>query len=733
MRRAYWIAPILGVCAVGAFFALRPTDTTAKPGDGIVAGAIAPNLPIKKVVLFSSGVGYFERKGEVDGNARVDLTFQVRDINDLIKSMVLQDEKGLISAVSYDSFDPVERTLKSFAVNLTNNPTFGSVLTQLRGEKAEIVLNQTATNQPGTITGSIMGIEKQRQTTKEGVVESEVLNMWCAEGVRAIKLGEIQRLRFLNPTMETEFRRALDTLALSHDAQKKAVSLNFTGDGKRDVMVGYVVENPIWKTSYRLVLDKDGKPFLQGWAVVDNPTDDDWNSVGMALISGRPISFQMDLYQPLYVPRPMVELELFQSLRPVAYSGGVGAPAEEKAATAFGRAGGGRGGFGGGGGGPGMPGPGGPAADGYGLSMDKAKGDANGVEAQNRARYARGLAADMEKRMNLQQGVQSAATASQLGDFFQYVINTPVNLPRQKSALLPIVNKEIEAKRLSIYNPGVHAKFPMLGLKVTNSSGLHLMQGPITVFEGSVYAGDARINDLPPNDDRLISYAVDLGTEVEVKAHRAPDRLTAVAARHGVIIQTNKVREEKTYTATNRTGQERTLWIEHPYRAQFNLVSTEKPIERTSDNYRFELKLPAKAKESVSQTVIEEQEVSTAIAINNSDDGTIRFFMNNAVSSPEVKAVLQKALEFKTKLNTTRQELNNVNEQLRVITEDQARLRANLREMPTTAAAYKRYLEKFDKQETEIETLQAQQKKYQTQELKDRQEMDRYLAGLDVK
>src|SRR5437899_9308531 len=124
--------------------------------------------------------------------------------------------------------------------------------------------------------------------------------------------------------MDNEVRKALETLALSHDAQKKAVSLNFTGEGKRDVRVGYVVENPIWKTSYRLVMDKEGKPFLQGWAVVDNPTDDDWNNVGMALISGRPISFQMDLYQPLYVPRPMVELELFQSLRPVAYGGAIG-------------------------------------------------------------------------------------------------------------------------------------------------------------------------------------------------------------------------------------------------------------------------------------------------------------------------------------------------------------------------------------------------------------------------
>src|SRR5207253_8969104 len=127
------------------------------------------------------------------------------------------------------------------AVNLTGNPSFGAILTQLRGEKVEAVLNQNAANQPGTVTGSIMGIEKQRQVAKDAPpVEVEVLNMWCAEGVRSLKLSEVQRLRFLNPATEAEFRRALDTLALSHDAQKKAVSLSFAGEGKREVLVGYV-------------------------------------------------------------------------------------------------------------------------------------------------------------------------------------------------------------------------------------------------------------------------------------------------------------------------------------------------------------------------------------------------------------------------------------------------------------------------------------------------------------
>ena len=286
-------------------------------------------MPIGQVVLFSSGVGYFQREGTIDGDARVDLSFPTQDINDLIKSMVLRDlNGGHVSAVCYDSNAPVEKTLQSFAVNLSANPTFGQVLNQARGEKVEVVLQQANAAQPGTMTGTIMGVEPQQQPAgKEGVVNVEQLNMWCADGMRRVKLADVQRVRFLNPVMDNEVRKALETLTLSHDTQKKAVSLNFVGEGKRKVRVGYVIENPIWKTSYRLVLgkEKEDKPFLQGWAVVENATDEDWKDVRMALVSGRPISFQMDLYTPLYVPRPTVVPELFASLRPVTYNGDLNA------------------------------------------------------------------------------------------------------------------------------------------------------------------------------------------------------------------------------------------------------------------------------------------------------------------------------------------------------------------------------------------------------------------------
>ena len=293
MNRTWLLASLTGgvvltaaVCAFVAWPSKSPADPPkpAEPARAAVAAAseTATQLPIGQVVLFSSGVGYFQREGTVDGDARVDLSFPTQDINDLIKSMVLRDlNGGHISAVTYDSNAPVDKTLQSFAVNLSSNPTFGQILDQARGEKVEVVLQQANAAQPGTLTGAIMGVEKKQEGVDKAVVNVEQLNLWCADGMRSVKLADVQRVRFLNPVMDNEVRKALETLTLSHDTQKKAVSLNFVGEGKRKVRVGYVIENPIWKTSYRLVLgkEKEDKPFLQGWAVVDNATDEDWKDV----------------------------------------------------------------------------------------------------------------------------------------------------------------------------------------------------------------------------------------------------------------------------------------------------------------------------------------------------------------------------------------------------------------------------------------------------------------------
>src|SRR5262249_18988462 len=225
-------------------------------------------------------------------------------------------------------------------------------------------------------------------------------------------------------------------------------------------------------------------------------------------------------------------------------------------------------------------------------------------------------------------------------------------------------------------------------------------------------------------------YAIDLGTEVEAVTPNRADRMIAVKIDKGIIHATHKVRDSKVYNVKNRSEHDRTLIVEHPYRPEFKLITPEKASERARDVYRFEL--PVKSGGTAKLDVVEERDVVQTVSISNADDQTIRVFLNSQITSDKVKTALQKAQELKGKLAATQRELAQVNRTLKDITDDQARLRANLKEMPPTAAAYKRYLDKFDKQETEIEPLRDQIKRLQGKEFDNRQELDAYLAALTV-
>src|SRR3990170_6019548 len=271
-------------------------------------------LPLSEVVLYSSGVGYFQRDGSIDGRGEVELRFKVDNINDLLKSMVIQDfDGGQVGTVTYDSRDPITKTLKSFAVDLTAHPGLGQLLEQIRGERVEVAT-------PNPVAGVVVGVEKKREKVSDKEVgEVEYLNLLTADGLRSIPLSQVQRIQLSNEQLNAELRQALEVLASSHDVQKKTVKLEFDGKGRRRVRVAYIVETPVWKTSYRLALSEMKQPFLQGWAIVENTTDEDWENVKLSLISGRPISFKMDLYEPLYVKRPVVVSQLYESLRPQVY------------------------------------------------------------------------------------------------------------------------------------------------------------------------------------------------------------------------------------------------------------------------------------------------------------------------------------------------------------------------------------------------------------------------------
>jgi len=710
MRRTYWTAGLVVILTVGilglrAF--LSPASSNAQSPDDYYPLSPPPgifnkdlpstDLAISQVILYSNGVGYFQREGMVQNNARVDLTFPVQNINDLLKSMVLQDlGQGHISAVSYDSHDPIDKTLKSFAVNLTNNPSFGQILNQGRGEKVEV-----HSADQGMLAGTLLGVESRAASGKDsGSVE--ILNLLGDDGIRSVRLDQIKRVRFVNARVEAEMRRALEVLASARDAQKKTVSLNFTGAGLRTVKVGYVVEQPVWRTSYRLLVNKDGKMFVQGWAIVENTSNEDWKDVKLSLVSGRPISFQMDLYQPLYVNRPTVQPEQIASVQPQTHAGAFkgfqdvdgsvsGTPCAAAAPPSK------------------MPGGAEPCTTGY---FRRQKGDIT----QDRV---------------IRQSVVSAASASDLGDYFQYAIEHPVTVARQKSAMIPIVNKNIQGTKVSLYNPATHPKYPLLALELKNDTGLHLMQGPITVFEGSSYAGDAQMFDLQRGDKRLISYAIDLGTEMEKVVKNEPGKRFTINIKNGAMTRKSKLRESTVYSARSKATHDRVLWIEHPYRADFKLISKIEPRERTDKVCRYELPVPAG--KSVKLVVAEEKVVmDEAPAVSRCDRDSLRQMLQGKCSNTKLTAALKTVLQMQEKLAAIQQDQAQKQQELQAITTDQQRLRANLKEMPESAATYKRYLAKFDSQETEIEKLQEHIKARQNAEQQQRREMDNYLKQLDV-
>jgi hypothetical protein len=758
MRRPLWIVLSFMSVALTVYLLARPAAAPADPNETNSKEPPAINmpgpvpfgsrsrsgqLPITQVILYSSGVGYFQRDGHVEGNTRVDLAFPTQDVNDLLKSMVLQDQGGgHISAVSFDSQDPVDKTLRSFAINLAANPSYADILNQARGEKVEIVLGPQQANV--SLQGTILGVEVKAPDDRnqklpaaenirngpqvisarytpaktgdqaaapagDGKCVGEMLNLWCADGMRSVSLVEVQRVKFLNPTVEAEVQRALGVLASGHDTEKKAVSLHFNGTGRRSVSVGYVVETPLWRTSYRLLVGKDGKLSIQGWALVQNPTNEDWKDVRMALVSGRPISFKMDLYQPLYVPRPVVEPEIYSSVRPTVHNGDLLGGAARENPIAYQ----GLGTFT-----TGTPMP----KDRKDRLFDESLDDGP-VVATKRPRQKM-------SQIDLSRGVVAASQATDLGDSFQYAIEHSVTIPRQKSALLPIVNKALEGEKVSLYSPQVHAKYPLLALRMKNTTGVHLMQGPVTVFEGTGYCGDAQLPDLQPNEERLVSYALDLGTEVNAVSAQTAEQLVSIRLHKGALSMSSTQRVSVIYTIKNRSPHDRVVLVEHPIRPGFKLVSKDEPKEQARNVYRFEKKLAAG--KTVSFEVAEEQDLRTETALLSMTVDTIRYLLQYEFNNAQAKAALEKALQLQDKLTATRQELAGLQQELANITRDQERLRANLKEMPATADAYKRYLAKFDSQETAIEKLQAQIKDLEARTLKQYRECEVYLNTLQV-
>lgn len=705
---------------VVVLLALAPASAYAQAS----ATATADDLPLRRITMYRSGVSSVQRGGLVDGNATVQLRFSTDQINDILKSMVVMDlskGQGRIDGVSYASREPLARRLAAFGVDLSDEPPLGTLLARLRGSKVVFTLPE------GRIAGTILGGEMRPQAVGNAMETIQVpfVNVVTAEGIRSVNLTVINGVELADKDLNAELMKALAAVAEHRADRTKTVDINLTGEGAREIVVAYVQEAPVWKTSYRLVLPKApqaeaGKTppdrfTVQGWAIVENTTDEDWRDVTLALVSGRPVSFQMDLYEPLFLSRPSVPVPTVPGVLPRTYAGGQspfrddqaaaeadagGRYAERKALNAPARP-------------AGAPMPSEPMAPASGAV--RVRGSMV-MDADTMSGYA----------------ATAAARAVEAGEVFQFELDHPVTVERQRSAMLPIINTGIDGRRVSIFNPSDGSEHPMRGLEITNSTGLQLLPGPISVFDDGVYAGDAQIGHVPKGDKRLLAYAVDLDI-----AHTRDDKQSSEVRRvrivKGLLEFQNKSVSETTFKFTNKDqARARTIVIEYPKAQGWELAPGLKPAEVTQDLYRFEVRAePGKAAEAkIAQERVEHQ----SYQLTQFDWNMLLSYSKSGKVSDNVVKAFQEAAKRQAAISAAQRAINDLDRERAEIDADQARIRQNMNNatIDRQSDLYARYIKKLGEQETRLEAIKDATGKARADLARAEAALAEYLADLNI-
>ncbi len=667
-------------------------------------------LPVRSVSLFTSGVSYIERGGTVDGNADVALLFPTDQVNDLLKSLVLIDGGGQVQPVTYGTRDPVSRTLQSFAIDVTQPTSRADLLQKLRGARVLVTPNTGP-----ALTGQIVGVETRTEHRPDGTVTDNIptLNLLTDAGLQSIDLNTTRAVQILDPRLNQEFKQALSVLASGADNARRPVTLHFAGTGRRDVRVGYVGEAPLWKVSYRLLLGGAGagasgagaaasaSNYLQGWAMVENTTDDDWNGIHLSLVSGRPVSFIQDLYQPLYLPRPVVPPDVIASPYPQTHGANLqeDAPRDLKITgnlDSLSRSG---------------------AVDTNGVdgSVVNGAGTVGGrrepvAPSPSSAPVSRAYNLQGDNSLfiaeNLKQSVRAQAQGASVGEQYAYNVAIPVTLPRQQAAMIPIVAQDIGGDKVLLYNADTDPKFPLDAVRLRNTTGLHLKGGPVTLFDGGTYAGDARMEDVSPGETRLISYAVDLSVQGSKDMRGGGIVQTSLYLHRGVLSITRSERMEALYQFKSQAAGPRTLVVEQPFQGGTVLVQPAKADERTPDVYRFDLPiLPGK---TAALTVITERPLYSNITLIDSDLDAISVYANDTSIPAKQRAVLQSIVQQRREIDTLRGGAQARTQRVASFTSDQERIRKNMQALDKASPLYKRYAGELDAQETQIQRLRTE-------------------------
>ncbi|MEQ1765486.1 MAG: hypothetical protein ABL984_20320, partial [Pyrinomonadaceae bacterium] len=570
------------------------------------------------------------------------------------------------------------------------------VLSQLQGAKVAV------TSVKAVAVGSVLTVEKRTTPADKDRPATQTHSLVIASDtgeISSFDLSDIRSVKLLDEGTKRDLNEFANATASTRRRDAKTITVTSNGAGQREMVVSYTVAAPIWKTTYRVVLDDDGKPFFQGWAIVDNVSDEDWNGVQLSLVSGSPVSFIQNLQKPLYRYRPIIPIPDDLNLDPQVYD------AESGSGSGYG------------------------SGSGSGQAYGSGSGSGDGGSRPPDANVYR--SDEFETKLSdalvtEQGGIQTAASGKEVGDLFEYKITNPVTVSRNRSALIPIVQTRMDGERVSIYNEEFRADRPMGGMMLTNTSALTFEGGSMTVLDHDAYAGEALMERLKPKERRLISFALDLGTRVstETNGDQRPAQLVKIV--NGVFqVHYFKI-EQKKYKLVNQTDREKVIYVEHPVRKGWGVSDdSAKPEVVTDKLYRFRVEL--KPFETSELSVTERQGLMDSYQLRTLTADQLNLFVARRYIDEATKTKLERLITLRQQINQQNAKLTAFDQEVRRIEEDQKRLRENIESLAKTAEAKSliaRYIAKAGEQETRLEEMEKERKTINAE----KEKLERQLA-----
>ncbi|MCZ2153658.1 MAG: hypothetical protein LC114_07120 [Bryobacterales bacterium] len=604
---------------------------------GFAAAVCAQDLPVKRVVIYKNGVGYVERTGPVNGDQPVSLTFRAEEMTDVLKSLSVSSSGGAVERVRFSTDEGLEEKLKAFPFRIKPGEGLASLLDGLRGERIE------STQGAERVTGTILSARTVPATTQ--VPAREYVTLLVDGSLKNYEIASLGDLRFANAALGRQVAEYLRVVAEARNQDRRTVTIDLAKSANTQLSARYMTPMPVWKSSYRMLFGKEAKPVLEGWAVVDNTSGEDWSGVSLSLVSGKPVSFLTNIYPPVNVDRPFVPLPGIGGAAPVTYESGMRSS--------------------------GAPVPPAPA-----MRMEKAMaggvvgGIIGGVPSSE-------VAADLAERQGAQQSaIASVASGEEAGALFAYHFPDRVNVRKDESVMLPFLQRTVSAQRLLIYSEGQgSANHPMLAFELTNDSGLTLDGGSVTVFDGGEYAGEALFETTRQGGKRLMSYGVDLATTLRREPSSGSRVVTEISMRRGVMQIKSKQRSVVKYTASNDDARTKTLIVERPIRPNFGTISPA-VSEKTSTANRFRFELPAAG--AIPIEFVDEYPLQESLQVTNLNEDQLMVYLRNQALSASGRSALEKIVSKKREIAENQSRLAAVDARINSLNSQMERVRRNM-------------------------------------------------------